>query len=320
MRLQPPSTPQIEGKVRVVGLDRAVAELAGAQHGVVARRQLIGLGLSAKTIEGRLKGGRLLRVHHGVYALGHRRLSTEGRLWAAVLAAGPGAVLSHRSAAHVWAVRRSSGPLIEVIAPYPRRAGRGVRVREGRLAADEVTTHDGLPVTTVSRTLLDLAAVLSRQSLERAIQEAERRRLGDAVGLRRAPHTPPAPARDRHVALDPRRRAARREPHPQPARAPLPRLRRSRRPAAPGRQRLDGAPPRPMDRERLRVASAAADRRARRARAITTRVAPSSPTVRATSPCRPPAGGSSGSPRRALKQDPAPLAADLRRLLGEPAA
>jgi len=102
---------------------------------------------------------------------------------AAVLAAGPGAVLSHRSAAALWGLRPSGPPRPEVTAVPRRRAGPGVHVHHTRLSGDEVTEQEGTPVTTVSRTLLDLAAVLPRRQLERALQEAEVRRLGDMVSL-----------------------------------------------------------------------------------------------------------------------------------------
>src|SRR4051794_5025834 len=84
------------------GWDRAIAVLAASQHGVVARAQLIAIGMRRGAIQLRLDAGRLHHVHRGVYAVGHRRLTLQGRWMAAVLAAGPGAVLSHRSAAMLW--------------------------------------------------------------------------------------------------------------------------------------------------------------------------------------------------------------------------
>lgn len=113
---------------------------------------------------------------------------------AAVLAAGPGAVLSHRSAAALWGLRPFGHRRPEVTAVPRRRAGPGVRVHHTRLSEDEVTEQEGIPVTTVSRTLLDLAAVLPRRQLERALHEAEVRRLGDMVSL------------DQLLARHPRRR------------------------------------------------------------------------------------------------------------------
>jgi len=150
--------------------------VAGRQWGVVSRRQLVALGFSARGIEEWVRTGRLLRLHRGVYAVGHDRLRTEGRWLAAVMACGPGAVLSHRDAAQLWELRRSSASVIDVTVPSQngRIRRRGVRVhRSGRLAPDEVTTRSGIPVTTVARTLLDLADVLDSQALRRAVTEAE---------------------------------------------------------------------------------------------------------------------------------------------------
>ena len=101
-----------------------------------------------------------------------------------MLAAGPGAVLSHRSAAELWGIRQSARPRIDVTRPGRRHAGLGIELFHcARLAEDEVTGLEDIPVTTASRTLLDLAAVLPRQRLERALREAEVRRLGDAASL-----------------------------------------------------------------------------------------------------------------------------------------
>jgi very-short-patch-repair endonuclease len=102
---------------------------------------------------------------------------------AAVLAAGPGALLSHRSAAEAWGLLASGRRRPEVIARTGRRAGPGVEVHHCALEEDERTALNAIPVTTVSRTLLDLAAVVPRQRLERALREAEVRRLGDSASL-----------------------------------------------------------------------------------------------------------------------------------------
>ena len=174
---------QMDAPVDVVDRERAIASLAGCQHGVVARAQLIDLGLGRGAIARRIERGRLQRVHRGVYAVGHRVLSRQGRGMAAVLAAGPDAVLSHRSAAALWGLRTFGPRLPEVTAVPRRRAGPGVEVHHSRLTDDEMTEGEKIRVTTVPRTLLDLAAVLPRRQLERALQEAEVRRLGDLVSL-----------------------------------------------------------------------------------------------------------------------------------------
>jgi hypothetical protein len=171
------------GKLRSGQLDRAVAVLAKRQHGVVARRQLVALGLGQDAIDHRLRCGRLHHLHRGIYAVGHPVLSAAGRWMAAVLACGDGAVLSHRSAAALWEIRPSSAPRIDVTVPRHLHARPGIHPHHGRLPPDEVTTHRGIPVTTPPRTLLDLATVLDPRRVERAVQEAEVQRLSDSLSL-----------------------------------------------------------------------------------------------------------------------------------------
>jgi very-short-patch-repair endonuclease len=163
--------------------DASVAELADRQHGVVSRAQLVGLGLGRGAILHRLERKRLHPVHRGIYAVGRRRLSRAGVRMAAVLACGDGAVLSHRSAAVHWGIYRPDPSLTDVTASG--RVGRreGIRAHKALLPADEITEVDGIPVTTVARTLLDLAAILNRHQLERAIEQAEALRLSDATPL-----------------------------------------------------------------------------------------------------------------------------------------
>jgi very-short-patch-repair endonuclease len=163
-----------------------LVELARRQWGVVTREQLMESGLRTRGISDWVRSGRLVRLHRGVYAYGHDRLRVEGRWLAAVLACGPGAVLSHGSAAQLWELRQSNAALIDVT--VPSRAGRirrrGIRVhRSGRLAREEVTTRSGIPVTTVARTLLDLADVLDGQALRRAVTEAEYTNRFDLTSL-----------------------------------------------------------------------------------------------------------------------------------------
>jgi very-short-patch-repair endonuclease len=189
-------------------VDRRLAELARRQYGVVDRRQLGELGVGPKGVAERVRTGRLHRVHRGVYAVGHSQLRREAHWLAAVLAFGPGAVLSHRSAAALWELRSSAASAIDVTVPSQsgRRSRRGIRVhRSGRLTWSEVTVCDGIPVTTVARTLLDLADVLSAQALKRAIDEAEYRRLLDMASVIAVAEANPG-RRGSHVlalALDP---------------------------------------------------------------------------------------------------------------------
>jgi very-short-patch-repair endonuclease len=160
---------------------RLMAELATRQDGVVARRQLLGIGLSSSAIGRLLEAGRLHRVHRGVYAVGHRVLSRHARWLAAVLAAGPAAWLSHRAAGALWHVVNSEA--LEVTTPVKRPARAGIVLHTAKLPPDEVTVHEGIPTTTAARTLLDLATVLPRHRLERAIHEADHLQLTDHVPL-----------------------------------------------------------------------------------------------------------------------------------------
>ena len=167
------------------GLDRAVAALAARQHGVVARGQLRELGLRDAAISERALSGRLHRVHHGVYAVGHPVLAIRGVWMAPVLASGPGAVLSHAAAGALWELRPSAATRVDVTV---RRSGRrerpGLRAHRPReLPTSETTTHQGIPVTTPARTILDLAATLRRRPLERILDSAENARLTDVAAL-----------------------------------------------------------------------------------------------------------------------------------------
>jgi predicted transcriptional regulator of viral defense system len=160
----------------------AMAALAARQHGVVARRQLAELGLGRHAIGRLLQRGRLHVVHRGVYAVGHRKLTRLGVWMAAVLAAGEGAVLSHRSAAALWGIREDAPRTIELTATRHVRRPH-LRVSGTALPADEVTTHDGIPVTTAARTLLDLAAILDQHRIARAAERAEALRLASPTSL-----------------------------------------------------------------------------------------------------------------------------------------
>ena len=154
--------------------------MAERQWGVVSRRQLAALGVSRHTADHWLRAGRLHRVHHGVYAVGHTALRPEGHRLAAVLACGPGAVLSHRTAAAHWGLLRTDQTRIDVTAPRGRHGAPGIRLHRSRsLDAHDTTRHEGIPITTVHRTLLDLAATARPSELERALAQSERLRLYD---------------------------------------------------------------------------------------------------------------------------------------------
>jgi very-short-patch-repair endonuclease len=164
-------------------LDGRIARLAAAQHGIVARRQLLGLGVGREAIEVRLRAHRLHRLHPGVYAVGHTVVSREGRWMAAVLACGAEAVLSHRSAAALWGIRDHSSRSIEVTTALKSRSRTSIQRHFGVLPADEMTVEDGVPVTIVPRTLFDLSAVLRLDAVEHCLRQSERLRLYDALSL-----------------------------------------------------------------------------------------------------------------------------------------
>jgi very-short-patch-repair endonuclease len=163
-------------------VDAWIAEIAGRQHGVISREQLLALGLGKDAIQRRLRSGRLIRVHRSVYAVGHLNRSRATVWMAAVLAGGQGTVLSNRPAGAAWAICSSAGR-VEVTAPRQKRPNRRIVFHQAVLPADERTVHDGIPITTVPRTLLDLAGTLDERQLERAINEAEIKRLWDELSL-----------------------------------------------------------------------------------------------------------------------------------------
>jgi very-short-patch-repair endonuclease len=153
-------------------VDEELARIAAAQHGVVTRVQLFQAGVTRNEIACRLRRGGLIRVHRGVYRVGHRAPSTEATYLAAVFAAGEGALLSGLAAAHLLEVVKGAPPMPEVTAPTERRT-EGVRTHRCRfLTARDASFVRGIPVTTVPRTLVDIAAGLSADALARACHEA----------------------------------------------------------------------------------------------------------------------------------------------------
>jgi hypothetical protein len=172
-------------QLQPAGVDEALAALAARQYGVVSSAQLRELGLRTRAVHHRAATGRLHRVHRGVYAVGHESLSLEARRMAAVLACGDHALLSHRSAAAAWGLRATSRTRWDVTTPQRgRRSLPGIELHAARaLANEDATTLRGIPVTSVPRTLVDLAAVLPPGALERAVHEAEVLRLLDVAAV-----------------------------------------------------------------------------------------------------------------------------------------
>ena len=142
----------------VTSVEAVMAEIAAAQHGVVTRPQLLRADVTADEIRRRVRSGVLLRAYRGVYRVGHRAPSVDATYLAAVLACGDGALLSGRSAAHLFGLLKGHAPPPEVTVPVKRRTA-GVKVRRGRIHPSERATHRGIPVTAVPRTLTDLPPI-----------------------------------------------------------------------------------------------------------------------------------------------------------------
>lgn len=163
--------------------DEVIAGFVAGQHGVVARSQLLAAGLSRHEIDDRVASGHLRREHRGVYVVGHRSKGWPGVWMAAVLSCGAGAALFRTSAAAHLGLVRARPQTIEIVCPRALRPRGTIRPHRSSLPADELTIHDSIPATTVARTLLDLAAVLDRHRLERAMNEAEIRCLTSPTSL-----------------------------------------------------------------------------------------------------------------------------------------
>ena len=164
-----------------------IAQLAARQHGVVARRQLFAVGLSRGAVDRRLAAGRLHFLYPAVYAVGQPHIAGPGLLLAAVLACGDHALLSHRSAAALWELLPYAGSRVHVTAARRgRRSLRGICVHSIRRPhAENRAERSGIPLTSVARTLLDLAQNVRQDQLERAFEQAERLRLLDLAAVAR---------------------------------------------------------------------------------------------------------------------------------------
>jgi very-short-patch-repair endonuclease len=176
--------------------DVAIARMAQAQHGIVTTSQLLEAGLVSSAISKRVRSGRLHRLHQGVYAVGHKGLSEEGRWMAAVLSCGHGAVLSHGAAAVHWGLLRPLDGPIDITVPTHsgRKRRRGLRIHRcatlgapfrphgaEKRPAPLVTVRHRIPVTTVARTLADIPSTLAPYLVRRAIRQAEFLRLPTGI-------------------------------------------------------------------------------------------------------------------------------------------
>ena len=150
-----------------------MAERAARRWGVLSRAQLRALGAAPATVDYWVRSRRLDVVYRGVYAVGGAVLRPEGHRLAAVLACGRHAVLSHRSAAAHWGLLATDQERIDLMAPASRHGIPGIRLHRTRsLDAQDTTIHEGIPITSVSRTLLDLAPTARDDQLERALAQA----------------------------------------------------------------------------------------------------------------------------------------------------
>jgi very-short-patch-repair endonuclease len=156
------------------------------QHGVVSRRQLLAFGLSAKAIEHRIAAGRLRPLWPGVYVVGRPEVSERGRWMAAVLACGPSALLSHHSAAVLWGIveRRQWAVHVSVPERQRRRQASVIVHRRSNLRRVDATRRDGIPVTSLACTVVDVAVSLRGGALEAVVNAADRDGLADPDQLR----------------------------------------------------------------------------------------------------------------------------------------
>lgn len=163
---------------------RRLADRAGGQHGVVSVRQLESLGWTRSKIAREAAAGRLHKLHRGAYAVGHSAVTDHGRSMAAVLSCGRDAMLSHQSAGWLWGISGWPPPIPEVVATRTVRHARGdIRIHSSRtIQPDDRTTREGIPVTAVPRTLLDIAGAADG-NVRWALPRAKRLGLLDLIAI-----------------------------------------------------------------------------------------------------------------------------------------
>lgn len=144
-----------------------------------------GKSLGRDAIQYRVRIGRLHRIHQGVYAVGYRKLTPRGHRMAAALACGPQAVISHQTAAANWGIGQPSAK-IHVTTPISKRSRPNIRVHAAILHREDIATRDGIPTTSVARTICDLAPHRDDTQLTHLIEDADRNGLLDLGALERA--------------------------------------------------------------------------------------------------------------------------------------
>ncbi len=180
---------------------RAVARLAVSQHGNVTVAQLRACGLSPTVVRKAVARGQLWRVHHGVYSVGRHPVSPYERAMAAVLAGGPGALLSHHWSGWLWKLRPLPFGLVEISAPRGRHARPGLILHQSRsLEPDDCDMEWGIPTTSPVRTIADIAPSLTKKQLRRAVNDVQISRLATAEELRTRPRLTTLLPLDQHGA------------------------------------------------------------------------------------------------------------------------
>jgi predicted transcriptional regulator of viral defense system/very-short-patch-repair endonuclease len=166
-------------------LDERIAQVAEMQHGAITVAQLRRCGLGDSGVRRRAARGLLHRLHRGVYVPGHRRLPPLGRVAAAVLASGPDAVASHLTGARLYGTRSDSQTLVDVtVGSRTGRRHTGVISHSAAtIRPQDITVVDGIPVTSIARTLLDCAPILGRRGTEKMVADAERLQLFNLVAV-----------------------------------------------------------------------------------------------------------------------------------------
>ncbi len=180
---------RIDRKPSQSAVDRAIARVATRQSGVISIEQLLALGLTYEGVRARVRRGRLIPIHRGVYAVGHTSLVPRAYLIAAMLACGPDSFLSHRTAAAVWGLREVVTRSIEVTVPSNRtgrRKGLVIHRTTSSLDRSEVRVRDGLRVSSVPRMLIELAPREKPAELDRLITQGVRNQILDVEAVGRA--------------------------------------------------------------------------------------------------------------------------------------
>ncbi len=163
--------------------DQLLADLAARQHGVITFQQALGAGVSPQGLSRRLANGSLIRLHPEIYAMRSVPASPHQTLLGAVLWGGPGSAASHRAAAWLWGLDGAS-PVLEISCPRPLRSAKVIAHRREPIATRDLKMIEGIPVTAIELTLLDLASVLEEDALEDSVDSALRKRRTSVGRLR----------------------------------------------------------------------------------------------------------------------------------------